>query len=82
MARLIRIDSELVRRGLARSRDQAARLVTDGRVTPDGVVVHVQDVGDGFAVLAAAGVPTAGAQVRGVSLEDAFVQLTGKEIQR
>lgn len=39
MARLIRIDSELVRRGLARSRDQAARLVTDGRVTLDGVVV-------------------------------------------
>ena len=39
MARLIRIDSELVRRGLARSRDQAARLVTDGRVALDGVVV-------------------------------------------
>lgn len=39
MARLIRIDSELVRRGLARSRDQAARLVTDGRVTLDGAVV-------------------------------------------
>ena len=56
--------------------------VLDAQVTPDGVVVHVQDVGDGFAVLAAAGVPTAGAQVRGVSLEDAFVQLTGKEIQR
>ena len=56
--------------------------VLDAQVTPDGVVVHVQDVGEGFAVLAAAGVPTAGAQVRGVSLEDAFVQLTGKEIQR
>ena len=39
MARLIRIDSELVRRGLARSRDQAARFVTDGRVTLDGAVV-------------------------------------------
>ncbi|WP_172121252.1 TlyA family RNA methyltransferase [Actinomyces faecalis] len=39
MARLIRIDSELVRRGLARSRTQAAQLVTDGHVTLDGVVV-------------------------------------------
>lgn len=39
MARLIRIDSELVRRGLARSRTQAALLVTDGHVTVDGQVV-------------------------------------------
>ncbi|WP_299050637.1 TlyA family RNA methyltransferase [uncultured Actinomyces sp.] len=39
MARLIRIDSELVRRGLARSRTQAAQMVTDGHVTLDGVVV-------------------------------------------
>lgn len=39
MARLIRIDSELVRRGLARSRTQAAQLVTDGHVTLDGAVV-------------------------------------------
>ncbi len=39
MTRLIRIDSELVRRGLARSRTQAAQLVTDGHVTLDGVVV-------------------------------------------
>ncbi|AYD89632.1 TlyA family RNA methyltransferase [Actinomyces sp. 2119] len=39
MARLIRIDSELVRRGLARSRDHAATLVTSGQVTVDGVVV-------------------------------------------
>ena len=36
MARLIRIDSELVRRGLARSRTHAAQLVTDGHVTVDG----------------------------------------------
>ncbi|WP_103062098.1 TlyA family RNA methyltransferase [Actinomyces qiguomingii] len=39
MARLIRIDSELVRRGLARSRTHAARLIDDGQVTLDGVVV-------------------------------------------
>ena len=39
MARLIRIDSELVRRGLARSRTQAAQMVTDGHVPLDGVVV-------------------------------------------
>ena len=38
MARL-RIDSELVRRGLARSRTHAAALITDGHVTLDGVVV-------------------------------------------
>ena len=35
MARLIRIDSELVRRGLARSRTHAATLITDGHVTLD-----------------------------------------------
>ncbi|PHP51920.1 TlyA family RNA methyltransferase [Actinomyces ruminis] len=39
MARLIRIDSELVRRGLARSRAHAARLIDDGHVTLDGMVV-------------------------------------------
>ena len=39
MARLIRIDSELVRRGLARSRSHAATLITDGHVTLDGAVV-------------------------------------------
>ncbi|MFC8191140.1 TlyA family RNA methyltransferase [Cellulomonas sp. NPDC057328] len=32
-----RLDAELVRRGLARSRTQAARLVVDGRVRVDGV---------------------------------------------
>ncbi|QCB93840.1 TlyA family RNA methyltransferase [Cellulomonas shaoxiangyii] len=32
-----RLDTELVRRGLARSRTQAARLVADGRVRVDGV---------------------------------------------
>ncbi|ARD41553.1 TlyA family RNA methyltransferase [Actinomyces gaoshouyii] len=39
MARLIRIDSELVRRGVARSRAHAAQLITDGRVTLDGALV-------------------------------------------
>ncbi|MDU0347511.1 TlyA family RNA methyltransferase [Actinomyces sp. MRS3W] len=39
MARLIRIDSELVRRGLAHSRAHAARLINDGHVTLDGAVV-------------------------------------------
>ena len=39
MARLIRIDSELARRGLARSRTHAAELLAQGRVTLDGMVV-------------------------------------------
>ncbi|CAM3042516.1 TlyA family RNA methyltransferase [Actinomyces slackii] len=39
MARLIRIDSELARRGLARSRTHAAELLAQGRVTVDGAVV-------------------------------------------
>ncbi|OKL52257.1 TlyA family RNA methyltransferase [Buchananella hordeovulneris] len=39
MARLIRLDSELVRRGLARSRTQAAELIEAGLVTLDGAVV-------------------------------------------
>lgn len=39
MARLIRIDSELVRRGVARSRAHAAQLITDGHVTLDGAPV-------------------------------------------
>ncbi len=36
MARLTRIDAELVRRGLARSRQHAAELIADGRVLLDG----------------------------------------------
>lgn len=36
MTRRIRLDSELVRRGLARSREQAAQLIDDGRVTVGG----------------------------------------------
>lgn len=39
MARLIRLDSELVRRGLARSRTHAAELIDAGLVKLDGVVV-------------------------------------------
>lgn len=35
-----RVDAELVRRGLARSRTHAARLVADGRVLVDGVAVR------------------------------------------
>lgn len=35
-----RLDAELVRRGLARSRTQAAELIADGRVTVAGMVAH------------------------------------------
>jgi 23S rRNA (cytidine1920-2'-O)/16S rRNA (cytidine1409-2'-O)-methyltransferase len=40
MARRIRLDAELVRRGLARSREQAAELIGDGRVEVRGTVAH------------------------------------------
>ncbi|HEX5596078.1 MAG TPA: TlyA family RNA methyltransferase, partial [Micromonosporaceae bacterium] len=40
MARRTRLDSELVRRGLARSREQAAALVEAGRVRVRGVPAH------------------------------------------
>lgn len=36
----LRLDAELVRRGLARSREQAATLITDGRVTVNGGVAR------------------------------------------
>jgi len=39
MARLVRIDAELVRRGLARSRQHAAELIAAGHVLLDGQVV-------------------------------------------
>lgn len=39
MGRLIRVDAELVRRGLARSRAQAGELVADGVVLLDGATV-------------------------------------------
>ena len=37
MTRRARVDAELVRRGLARSRQQAAELIGAGRVTIDGL---------------------------------------------
>ena len=37
MTRRARVDAELVRRGLARSRQQAAELIGDGRVTINGM---------------------------------------------
>jgi 23S rRNA (cytidine1920-2'-O)/16S rRNA (cytidine1409-2'-O)-methyltransferase len=40
MARRARLDAELVRRKLARSREQAAALVADGRVKVRGTVAH------------------------------------------
>jgi 23S rRNA (cytidine1920-2'-O)/16S rRNA (cytidine1409-2'-O)-methyltransferase len=40
MARRLRLDAELVRRGLARSRDQAAELVAAGRVEVRGAVAR------------------------------------------
>ena len=40
MARRTRLDAELVRRGLARSREQAAALVEAGRVKVRGVVAR------------------------------------------
>jgi 23S rRNA (cytidine1920-2'-O)/16S rRNA (cytidine1409-2'-O)-methyltransferase len=38
--RRTRLDAELVRRGLARSREQAGQLIADGRVMVGGVVAH------------------------------------------
>ncbi|HEX8866877.1 MAG TPA: S4 domain-containing protein, partial [Lentzea sp.] len=38
MPRRVRLDAELVRRGLARSREHASQLVADGRVTVRGTV--------------------------------------------
>ncbi len=40
MTRRLRLDAELVRRGLARSREQAAELVAQGRVTVGGMVAR------------------------------------------
>ena len=38
MPRRTRLDAELVRRGLARSREHASQLIADGRVTVRGTV--------------------------------------------
>lgn len=40
MGRLVRVDTELVRRGLARSRTQAQELITAGKVRLDGEVIY------------------------------------------
>lgn len=40
MSRRLRLDAELVRRGLARSRDQASELIAAGKVKVDGMVAH------------------------------------------
>ncbi|MGH3499060.1 MAG: TlyA family RNA methyltransferase [Nocardioidaceae bacterium] len=40
MTKRVRLDAELVRRGLARSREHAAGLIQDGRVTVAGTVAH------------------------------------------
>ena len=39
-SRRLRLDAELVRRGLARSREHAATLIEQGRVTVGGIVAH------------------------------------------
>ncbi|WP_454085929.1 SAM-dependent methyltransferase, partial [Georgenia sp. Marseille-Q6866] len=39
MARLVRVDAELVRRGMARSRQHAAELIAEGHVLLDGAAV-------------------------------------------
>lgn len=40
MSRRVRVDAELVRRGLARSREHAATLIAEGKVTVAGQVAH------------------------------------------
>jgi 23S rRNA (cytidine1920-2'-O)/16S rRNA (cytidine1409-2'-O)-methyltransferase len=59
MARRTRLDTELVRRGLARSREQAAALVAAGRVqvrgTPAGKPAALVDPADPVRVLASGG---------------------------
>ena len=53
--------------------------VTSAELGADGLTAHVRDVGEAFAAFNAAGVPVGGAQVHGPTLEDAFIELTGKE---
>lgn len=47
MARRLRLDAELVRRGLARSRDDAARLIASGRVSVAGTTATKPATGVG-----------------------------------
>jgi 23S rRNA (cytidine1920-2'-O)/16S rRNA (cytidine1409-2'-O)-methyltransferase len=70
-ARVTRLDAELVRRGLARSREQAAALIAAGRVEVRGVV----------AVKAATGVPAeASVRVRPDSSDPDYVSRGGHKL--
>ncbi|MEO3870667.1 TlyA family RNA methyltransferase [Nonomuraea sp. B12E4] len=57
MSRRLRLDSELVRRGLARSREQAAQLIDAGRVSVGGQRAHksATQVDTASAIVVAAG---------------------------
>ncbi|HLL68761.1 MAG TPA: TlyA family RNA methyltransferase [Micromonosporaceae bacterium] len=71
MARRSRLDAELVRRGLARSREQAAELVAAGRVEVRGCAAHK----------AAAMVdPADPVRVLGERVEDAYVSRGGHKL--
>jgi 23S rRNA (cytidine1920-2'-O)/16S rRNA (cytidine1409-2'-O)-methyltransferase len=74
MSRRLRLDAELVRRGLARSRDQAADLIAAGRVTVGGQIavkaasqvgldaaITIQQVSDGPEYVSRGGQKLAGA---------------------
>jgi 23S rRNA (cytidine1920-2'-O)/16S rRNA (cytidine1409-2'-O)-methyltransferase len=67
VARRLRLDAELVRRGLARSREQAAELIRSGRVTVGGVtaVKPATAVGTDAAVVVGDGVDDPGYASRG-----------------
>ena len=65
-------------RGLAQAAG-ALDVVQAAAEGADGLELRVRDVGQAFSALEAAGVPTGGAQVHGPTLEDAFIQITGKE---
>ncbi|MDQ3325870.1 MAG: TlyA family RNA methyltransferase [Actinomycetota bacterium] len=67
MARRQRLDAELVRRGLARSREQAGRLVTDRRVLVDGAVAAKAATGVSTAVAIVVSDPADPAHVEYVS---------------
>ncbi|HLR84484.1 MAG TPA: S4 domain-containing protein, partial [Nocardioidaceae bacterium] len=45
MTRRLRLDAELVRRGLARSREEAGRLIADGAVSVGGLVASKSATG-------------------------------------